>query len=143
MRCGWVHGRDDRRRRGLRIGLVQERVADVDAGMARVRALAEQVARRSPTAMAAFKRALLDGLGRPEHERLELERQAYEQTVARGDAAIGRESFAAIRRGEMPPWGPRSVADGARDRVPIGLGNAFAPIAPAANRAAPGRRTDV
>jgi len=91
----------------VRIGLVQERVDDLDAGQARVRALAEQLRQRSPSAVAAFKRALLDGLGQPEAVRLDHERAAYEHTVDTGQAAIGRASFAAIREGRIPDWGSR------------------------------------
>jgi enoyl-CoA hydratase/carnithine racemase len=91
----------------LRIGLVQEVVADLDAGLARTRGLARQVARRSATAVAAFKLAVLDAAGRDEAARLELERRAYELCVDSGDAAIGRASFATIREGGVPSWGPR------------------------------------
>jgi enoyl-CoA hydratase/carnithine racemase len=90
-----------------RIGLVQEAVPDLDAGLRRVHALAERLRQRSPTAVAAFKRALLDGLGQPEAVRLDLERRAYEHTVDTGEAAIGRASFTAIRDGNTPDWGPR------------------------------------
>lgn len=93
----------------LRIGLVQERVDDVDAGMARARAMAAAVAKRSPTAVAAFKCALLDGLGETETARLAAERQAYELTVTTGEAAIGRASFAEIRAGSTPAWGARTL----------------------------------
>jgi enoyl-CoA hydratase/carnithine racemase len=91
----------------LRINLVQELCDDVDHGLARVEAIAEQIRRRSPLAVASFKRALLDGLGRSEAERLELESAAYELCVDSGEAAIGRASFAAIRAGETPSWGKR------------------------------------
>lgn len=90
-----------------RIGLVQEVVADVDAGLVRVQAMAEALRRRSPTAVAAYKQGLLDGLGQPEAVRLARESEAYELTVDTGEAAIGRASFAAIRSGETPEWGPR------------------------------------
>lgn len=89
----------------LRIGLVQELSDDVDSGLARVEGLAEQLRRRSPLAIASFKQALLDGLGRSEPERIELESAAYERCVDAGEAAIGRASFAAIRAGEIPEWG--------------------------------------
>ncbi|MCA9656572.1 MAG: enoyl-CoA hydratase/isomerase family protein [Myxococcales bacterium] len=91
----------------LRIGLVQEVVDDLDAGLARVHALAERLMQRSPTAVAAFKRALLEGLGQPEAVRLDLERAAYEHTVDTGEAAVGRASFDEIRQGRTPSWGPR------------------------------------
>jgi enoyl-CoA hydratase/carnithine racemase len=93
----------------LRIGLVQEIVTDVDAGLARVEALARALVRRSPTAVAAYKHALLDGLGQDEAARLGRESAAYELTVDAGEAAIGRSSFAAIREGVTPAWGPRRL----------------------------------
>ena len=92
-----------------RIGLVQEIVSDVDAGLRRVEALARALVRRSPTAVAAFKHALLDGLGREEATRLNAEAAAYALTVDAGEAAIGRASFAAIREGVTPAWGPRRL----------------------------------
>lgn len=91
----------------LRIGLVHEVFADLGAGEQRVHALAERLKTRSPSAVAAFKRGMLDGFGRPEDERLALERRAYEHCVDTGEAAIGRANFSAIRAGETPPWGPR------------------------------------
>ena len=89
----------------LRIGLVQELVADVDAGLARVEVFADQLRRRSPLAVASFKAALLDGLGRSEPERIDLEEAAYERCVDAGEAAIGRASFSEIRDGKTPAWG--------------------------------------
>lgn len=89
----------------LRIGLVQELVDDVDGGLARVSALAELLRRRSPLAITSFKRALLDGLGRSEPERIELESLAYERCVDSGEAAIGRAAFAEILAGKTPAWG--------------------------------------
>lgn len=89
----------------LRIGLVAEIVDDLDAGLARVHAIAEQLRRRSPLAVAGYKRALLDGLGRSEPERIALEEAAYERCVDLGEAAIGRTSFADIRAGKTPAWG--------------------------------------
>lgn len=92
-----------------RIGLVQERVGDLDAGLERVRALAARLKNNSPTAVAAFKRAMLEGLGKPEHARLEAERLAYEHCVDTGQAAVGRNSFAEIRAGRSPKWGDRQL----------------------------------
>lgn len=93
---------------GVRIGLAQESVADLDAGARRVEAMADRLALRSPTAVAAFKRALLDGLGRTTEERVALEARAYEHCVDSGQATIGRASFDAIRAGDAPDWGPRA-----------------------------------
>lgn len=89
-----------------RIGLVQEVVPDVDAGMVRARALAAMVARRSPTALAAFKAGVLASVGADPAARPAIERAAYEVCVDSGDAAIGRASFAAILKGEPVAWGP-------------------------------------
>jgi enoyl-CoA hydratase/carnithine racemase len=91
----------------LRLGLVQERVATVDDGLVRARSLAEAVSRRSPTAVAAFKRAVLDCVGAPPAARPELEAAAYERCVDSGEAAIGRAHFEVINAGGTPPWGPR------------------------------------
>lgn len=91
----------------LRIGLVQERAKDVDAGLARAAELAALAARRSPTAVAAFKRGVQASVGAAGAERRELEAAAYEWCVDSGEAAIGRANFDAILKGETPPWGPR------------------------------------
>lgn len=91
----------------LRIGLCHEIVPELDAGLARVRSFAELLRRRSPTAVAVYKRGLLAALGQPEAERLSIEATAYERCIDTGQAAIGRTSFSAIRAGEIPPWGPR------------------------------------
>ena len=92
--------------RALEIGLVQEVVEDVDAGLERARALAARVARNSPTAVATFKAACLAALGLPGPERQEIEARAYEHCLDSGEAAIGRENFAKVRAGEPVPWGP-------------------------------------
>ena len=94
-------------REAARVGLVQEVVADHAAGMERVRALADLLRRRSPTAVAAYKRGVLAALGQPEEVRLEIERRAYERCVDTGEAAIGRAAFDAVRAGRAPAWGPR------------------------------------
>ena len=93
----------------LRVGLVQEVVEDVDAGLERARALAALVAKKSPTAIAAFKAAALGSVGLGPDQRMELEARAYEHCLDSGEAAIGREHFANIRQGEPVPWGPRKL----------------------------------
>lgn len=93
----------------LRIGLVQELAADESSGLARAKELAAQVAKNSPTAVGAFKRATLAGLGQAPAIRQEIEAQAYELCADSGEAAIGRENFTQIRKGVRPPWGPRQV----------------------------------
>lgn len=90
-----------------RIGLVDELAEDHAAGMQRAIALAQMVARRSPTAVGAYKTAALDALGKPPEQRQEIEARAYELCVDSGDAAIGRANFKAITAGESVPWGPR------------------------------------
>jgi enoyl-CoA hydratase/carnithine racemase len=90
----------------VEIGLVQEVVDDVDAGLARAEQLCRAVGRRSPTAVAMFKRALLESVGSSGLHRAELEARAYERCVDAGEAAIGRASFKEILSGGVPGWGP-------------------------------------
>ncbi|MBX2800596.1 MAG: enoyl-CoA hydratase/isomerase family protein [Myxococcales bacterium] len=87
-----------------RIGLVQERCPTVDEGLQRASALAEMVARRSPTAVTAFKRSVLHAVGQPAANRTALEDEAYTTCVDHGDAAVGRAHFKEILAGETPPW---------------------------------------
>lgn len=94
-----------------RIGLIQEQAVDGEAALQRALALGALVARKSPTALAAFKSAVLDAAGVGGAHRTELEAQAYERCVDVGEAAIGRAHFAAIRNGEVPPWGPRDLEE--------------------------------
>jgi enoyl-CoA hydratase/carnithine racemase len=93
----------------VRIGLVQEVHESIDGALARVEAMATLLMRKSPTAIAAYKQALLAGTGRETAARLDLERQAYERCVASGEAAIGRHAFADIVAGKTPKWGPRKA----------------------------------
>ncbi|MFT7518197.1 MAG: enoyl-CoA hydratase/carnithine racemase [Kiritimatiellia bacterium] len=95
----------------LRIGLVQELADDLDAAMARARELAEMVGRRSPTAVAALKAAVLRSVGESQEQRRENEAKAYEHCVDTGEAAMGRAHFGASRRGEPMPWGPKVTFD--------------------------------
>lgn len=90
-----------------RIGLIQECCSTVEEGLQRALALSERVSRNSPTAVAAFKAGALASVGASESDRVELEARAYEHCLDSGEAAIGRENFSKIRRGETPPWGPR------------------------------------
>lgn len=92
----------------LRIGLVDELFDSVDAATERAEALAAMAARRSPTAVAAFKQGVLESLGMDEVQRTELEARAYEVCVDSGEAAIGRAHFKAITAGEAVEWGPRA-----------------------------------
>lgn len=92
-----------------RIGLVQERAADVDAGLARARALAAMVAKKSPTAIAAFKRGVLEAIGETTEDREEIERRAYDHCLETGDAAVGRAAFDQIRAGQRPDWSRRRL----------------------------------
>jgi enoyl-CoA hydratase/carnithine racemase len=90
-----------------RIGLVDERASSLEAGLARAEALTTLVARKSPTAVAQFKQAVLASVGQEGEVRHELEARAYERCVDHGEAAIGRASFDLIRDGRVPAWGPR------------------------------------
>jgi enoyl-CoA hydratase len=93
----------------LRIGLVQEVAATQDAALTRARALADAVAKRSPTAVAAFKRAALGCVGSPFDDRTEVEALTYEFCLKRGEADIGRENFERITKGETPAWPNRQT----------------------------------
>lgn len=89
------------------IGLVQECLTSNEEAMLRAQELADKVAKRSPTALAAFKRGVLAAVGAAPGERTKIEESAYNRCVENGDAAIGREYFASIRNGEPVPWPPR------------------------------------
>jgi len=88
-----------------RIGLVQELAGDLEQGLERARALAGLAALRSPTAIAAFKRAVLRSIGEAAEVRHEVEARAYESCVDAGEAAIGRARFGGAERS----WGPRRI----------------------------------
>ena len=90
-----------------RIGLIHEHLPDPDDAMTRARVLAGKACLASPTAISAFKRAVLSSVGKSGLYRSELEAQAYSHCVETGQASIGRASFAAIRAGEPVAWGPR------------------------------------
>lgn len=89
-----------------RIHLVDELASDLEAGLARANALAARVATRSPTAVAAFKRAVLGGIGKDTDIRQEVEAQSYEHCADSGEAAVGRAHFAEIAAGTgfQAPW---------------------------------------
>ena len=91
----------------LKMGLLNEVVPIHDKGLQRARKLAHQVIKRSPRAVAAFKGAVLRGLGEALEARLEREARAYEGLIDSGDAAIGRTHFHSIRKGKPPCWPPR------------------------------------
>ena len=96
----------------VRIGLLQESVQSLDEGVQRAHELAARVARNSPTAVAAFKAAVLASVGQPGIARSELEARAYEHCVDSGEAAIGRASFKQILAGEGADWGPLRRSNG-------------------------------
>ena len=91
----------------VRVGLIQEQHADLDQALERAVSLSKLASRNSPTALAAFKRALLNAIGLEPTQRAETEALAYERCVSTGQAAIGRRDFSLIRKGETPEWGPR------------------------------------
>jgi enoyl-CoA hydratase/carnithine racemase len=90
-----------------RIGLIEEVVPDLEAGFERARQLAGLVARRSPTAVAAFKAGVLAAMSGEDGPSAEA--RAYAWCVDSGEAAIGRANFAAITSGGGAPWGPRRL----------------------------------
>ncbi len=90
-----------------RIGLIEEVHPDLDAAMVRAREIARGAASRSPTAVAAYKAAVLAAVGTPPSERDRLEASAYAHCVDAGEAAIGRAHFKDILTGVRPPWPTR------------------------------------
>lgn len=97
-------------REAVRIGLCHERSDSLETGLDRARQLAAMVARRSPTAVAAFKLGVLDSVGRQAPQRREIEARAYERCVDNGDAAVGRAAFKDLTRGGTADWPPRRPA---------------------------------
>ena len=89
-----------------RIGLIQEESVDYEAGLNRALELCRLANRRSPSALSAFKGALLGARGLSTEERRGLEAVAYEHCVDSGDAAVGRAHFKEIIKGQTPPWSP-------------------------------------
>lgn len=102
----------------LRAGLVQERVASPADGQARADALAADAAMASPTAMAAFKQAVLASVGTAPNHRVAFEVAAYQHCVQSGQAAVGRAHFAQIIAGTPAPWGPRQPVSFAPNEEP-------------------------
>jgi enoyl-CoA hydratase/carnithine racemase len=92
-----------------RIGLVQELSGQFDEAFERAEHLCQMVRKKSPSALAAFKRAALSAVGTTGEQRVEAEALAYEHCVDVGEAAIGRASFQTIRSGGIPEWHPRSI----------------------------------
>ncbi len=101
------------REEAARIGLVEEAVdGEVDSGLDRARAIASRVAANSPTAVAAFKRGVLQSVGLAGSARTEVEAQAYERCVDSGEAGVGRSRFGQARKGEpLSEWGPLNTGD--------------------------------
>jgi enoyl-CoA hydratase/carnithine racemase len=91
----------------LRIGLIQECCPDLETALQRAYTLCQLTTKKSPTALAAFKHALLSSLGESSAIRKENEALAYEVCVDAGQAAIGRRDFDLIRQGQSPDWGKR------------------------------------
>jgi enoyl-CoA hydratase/carnithine racemase len=90
----------------VRIGLIQEVSENYESGFDRALTLCQLANRRSPSALSAFKSALLMARGLTSSERLGLEATAYEHCVDSGDAAVGRAHFKEIIKGQTPPWSP-------------------------------------
>jgi enoyl-CoA hydratase/carnithine racemase len=92
--------------RAFELGLVSE-VADLPALRGRALELAEHIAKNSPTAMAATKRALWESLDRPLSDALASSWQIVERHRAHPDPREGALAFAEKR---PPRWAPL-VAD--------------------------------
>ena len=88
-----------------RIGLTQEFYSTWKESMIRAERLAQLTSKRSPTAIAAFKSALLASQGQRATDRRQLEALAYEHCIDTGEAAVGRKNFKSILAGETVTWG--------------------------------------
>ena len=86
---------------------VQEVLADSPAAHARAEHLAAEATRASPTAMAAFKQAVLASVGQAPNTRVTFEDDAYQHCVRTGQPAIGRAHFSEILAGKSAPWTTR------------------------------------
>jgi len=95
----------------MRIGLVQETSGSLEDGLMRARELAGLAAKRSPTAIAAFKDGVLKSVGTTGELRTEIEAIRYEHCVLTGEAGIGREHFSDLVKGGTAPWGPRRLME--------------------------------
>lgn len=89
-----------------RIGLTQENFEEWELGFKRAQQLANLTAKKSHTAIAALKSALLASRGASSAERTRLESNAYEHCVDSGEATIGRENFKKIIANEPVQWSP-------------------------------------
>ena len=86
-----------------RINLCQELHETTQAALQRAHELAALICKRSPTAVAGFKSALLACVGRGANLRRGLEARAYEHCVNTKEASIGRQNFG---KDTLIPWGP-------------------------------------
>ncbi len=90
-----------------RIGLAQEVVPTGEVALLRAREMALRACRRSPTAIAACKAAMLGIRAESDALGLHLEGRAYAHCVLSGDAARGRAGFEEILAGGELDWAPR------------------------------------
>jgi enoyl-CoA hydratase/carnithine racemase len=90
-----------------RIGLAQEVAPTGEVALLRAREMVLRACRRSPTAIAACKAAMLGARAEMDALGLHLEGRAYEHCVRMGDAARGRAGFDEILAGGELDWAPR------------------------------------
>ena len=94
----------------LATGLVQ-RVAEPERLLAGATATAERLARRSPKAVAALKRAVYEGSARPLEEGLHIERAGFLSVSSTAAAKRAMRSYSeqVEELGEIAPWQTREV----------------------------------
>lgn len=83
------------------IGLVNHVVA-AESLMATARALADQIAAQAPLAVAASKRAVIDGSGQPLKRGMAVERKGFVTTFDTDDARAAVAAF--LNKAPTPPW---------------------------------------
>jgi enoyl-CoA hydratase/carnithine racemase len=98
-------------------------VVEPDVLLDRATATAERLARRSPTAVAALKRAVYEGSARPLAEGLHLERAGFlsASSTAAAKRAMKAYSREVERLGEVAPWQAQEVMSGWQEGTVVDL----------------------
>ena len=86
---------------GLRLGLIDHMVEDLDGLMEKCEDIAEQVALSAPVAVQVIKRVAMAGLDMTMDEGLQLEAEGFAELMATEDSREGTNAFAEKRR---PRW---------------------------------------
>jgi enoyl-CoA hydratase/carnithine racemase len=86
---------------GLRLGIIDHVVSDLDELMEKCEAIAEEVALSAPIAVQVIKRVAMAGLDTTMEEGLQLEAEGFAELTATDDSREGTNAFAEKR---LPQW---------------------------------------